>query len=178
MRVAWIASGLAAALAVQTTLLQMVARTGAPVDLVLMVVVVVAIVNGPRAGLWTGTVGGLLQDALSGGVIGMGGLAKTLVGYLGGQFAAQFMVTRLWHKGLVFTGGSLLHAALFAGGYSLLFDDRMVITSGDLLVQAAANTVVGLMVAVGLQTIPDEVERQRLRGRWPGGRHAGQESAP
>ena len=172
MRGAWIAFSLAAALAVQTTLVEMVAGTGAPLDLVLMVVMVVAIVSGPRAGLWTGTVGGLLQDALSGGVIGMGGLAKTVVGYLGGQFAAQFMVTRLWHKALVFVGGSLLHAALFVGGYSLLFEDRVVVTQRDLLMQAAANTVVGLVVAVGLQTIPDEVERQRLRGRWPGGRHA------
>ena len=172
MRVAWIAFALAAALAVQTTLVQMVAGIGAPLDLVLMVVIVVAIVNGPRAGLWTGTFGGLLQDALSGGVIGMGGLAKTVVGYLGGQFAAQFMVTRLWHKAMVFVGGSLLHAALFVGGYGLLFDDRVVVTQRDLLMQAAANTVVGLVVAVGLQTIPDEAERQRLRGRWPGGRHA------
>ena len=172
MRVAWIAFSLGAALAIQTTLVEMVAGTGAPLDLVLMVVMVVAIVNGPRAGLWTGTVGGLLQDALSGGVIGMGGLAKTVVGYLGGQFAAQFMVTRLWHKALVFVGGSLLHAALFVGGYGLLFDDRVVVTQRDLLMQAAANTVVGLVVAVGLQTIPDEAERQRLRGRWPGGRHA------
>ena len=171
MKVAWVAFALAAALAVQTTLVQMVAGTGAPLDLVLMVVIVVAIVNGPRAGLWTGALGGLLQDALSGGVIGMGGLAKTVVGYLGGQFAAQFMVTRLWHKALVFVGGSLLHAALFVGGYSLLFDDRVVVTQRDLLMQAAANTVVGLVVAVGLQTIPDEVERQRLRGRWPDGRH-------
>jgi rod shape-determining protein MreD len=172
MRSAWVAFALAAALAIQTTLVEMVAGTGAPLDLVLMVVMVVAIVNGPRAGLWTGTVGGLLQDALSGGVIGMGGLAKTVVGYLGGQFAAQFMVTRLWHKALVFVGGSLLHAALFVGGYSLLFEDRVAVTQRDLLMQAAANTVVGLVVAVGLQTIPDEAERQRLRGRWPGGRHA------
>lgn len=172
MRVAWIAFALAAALAVQTTLVEIVAGTGAPLDLVLMVVMVVAILNGPRAGLWTGTVGGLLQDALSGGVIGMGGLAKTVVGYLGGQVAAQFMVTRLWQKAMVFVGGSLLHAALFVGGYRLLFEDRVVVTQRDLLMQAAANTVVGLVVAAGLQTIPDEAERQRLRGRWPGGRHA------
>ena len=172
MKIVWVAFTLAAALAVQTTLVPMVAGAGARVDLVLMVVIAVAIANGPRAGLWTGTAGGLLQDALSGGVVGMGGLAKTVVGYLGGQFAAQFMVTRLWHKALVFVGGSLLHAVLFVGGYRLLFDDRMAVAQRDLLVQAAANTVVGLVVAVGLQTIPNEVERQRLRGRWPGGRHA------
>lgn len=168
MRAAWIAGGLAVALAVQTTLVRMAAGTGAPLDLVLMVVIAVAVADGPRAGLWTGAVGGLLQDALSGGVIGVGGLAKTLVGYVGGQFASQFMVTRLWQKGLMFAGGSLLHAWLFAGGYRLWFDDRMVITLRELTVQVAANTVVGVLAAVGLHVVPVAVERRRLRGRWPG----------
>ena len=168
MRVAWIAGGLVVALAVQTTLVRMAAGAGAPLDLVLTVVIAVAVAGGPRAGLWTGAVGGLLQDALSGGVIGMGGLAKTVVGYVGGQFASQFMVTRLWHKGLMFAGGSLLHAWLFAGVYSLWFDDRMVITFRELAAQVAANTAVGLLAAAGLHLIPVAVERRRLRGRWPG----------
>lgn len=168
MRAAWIACGLAVALAVQTTLVRMAAGTGAPLDLVLMVVIAVAVADGPRAGLWTGAVGGLLQDALSGGVIGVGGLAKTLVGYVGGQFASQFMVTRLWQKGLMFAGGSLLHAWLFAGGYRLWFDDRMVITFRELTAQVTVNTVVGVLAAVGLHLVPAAVERRRLRGRWPG----------
>lgn len=168
MRGAWIACGLAVALAAQTTLVPVVAGPGAPLDLVLMVVIAVAVADGPRAGLWTGTVGGLLQDTLSGGVIGVGGLAKTLVGYVAGQFASQFMMARLWQKALMFAGGSLLHAWLFAGGYSLWFDDPMVITFRELTAQVVANTVVGLLAAVGLDLIPGAVERRRLRGRWPG----------
>lgn len=169
MKAAWIAWALAAALAIQTTLAGMAAGAGVPLDLVLVVVVAVAVAGGPRAGLWTGAVGGLLQDALSGGVVGMGGLAKTLTGYVVGQFVSQFMVTRLWQKGMMFAGGSLLHAGLFAGGYHLWFDDRVAFTFRELLAQAAANTAVGVLAAAGLQVIPVEIERRRLRGRWPQG---------
>ena len=54
-------------------------------DLVLVAVVFVALQWGPVAGMIGGTVGGLLQDALAGGIVGVGGLAKTLVGYAAGQ---------------------------------------------------------------------------------------------
>ena len=56
MKAAWVALGLGVALVLQTTLVSMIA--GAPVDLVLVVVVFVAISGGPVGGLWTGTVGG------------------------------------------------------------------------------------------------------------------------
>jgi len=168
MRIAWIGLGLGVALAVQTTLAQMVAGTGAPVDLVLVVVVVVAIATGPLSGLWTGTVGGLLQDALSGGVIGVGALAKTVVGYLVGQFGAQFMVTRPAHQIPVFFVGSLVHAAFFISVYALLFEgDTIVSTYHDLLIQAATNTVIGGGAAIGLQVVPGAIERRQLRRRWP-----------
>ena len=64
MKTAWVGLGLGLALAVQTTLVPMVAGVDPPVDLVLVVVVAVAVGSGPIAGLWVGTVGGLLQDAL------------------------------------------------------------------------------------------------------------------
>ena len=168
MRTAWIGLGLGVALALQTTLARMVAGTGAPVDLVLVVVIVVAIATGPLPGLWAGTVGGLLQDALSGGVIGVGGLSKTVVGYLVGQFGAQFMVTRPAHQVPVFFVGSLIHAAFFVGIYLLLFEgDTVVTTYHDLLIQAATNTVIGGVASIGLQVAPGPSERRRLRRRWP-----------
>ena len=47
----------------------------------LIVVVYVGIKSGPVTGLLAGTVAGLIQDALSSGILGIGGLAKTLVGF-------------------------------------------------------------------------------------------------
>ncbi len=54
-------------------------------DLVLVGVVFVALQWGPVAGMLAGTIGGLLQDVLSGGIVGVGGLAKTLVGLRRGR---------------------------------------------------------------------------------------------
>ena len=77
MKTSQIAFALFVALLVQTTLVGVVAQQ-TPVDLVLIVVVFAALAGGPVVGLWTGTFGGLVQDILSGGVIGASGLAKTI----------------------------------------------------------------------------------------------------
>ena len=72
------------------------------VDLVLVVVVYVALTSGPVTGLLAGTLGGLLQDALSSGVIGIGGLAKTVVGFLAGIIGTQFIVAQPLPRFVVF----------------------------------------------------------------------------
>jgi hypothetical protein len=74
------------------------------VDLVLVVVVYVALTSGPATGLLSGTFAGLAQDALSSSVIGIGGLAKTLVGFLAGIIGTQFIVTASLPRFVVFFG--------------------------------------------------------------------------
>lgn len=163
MKVAWVGLALGLALVLQTTLASMVGGAGAPVDLVLVVVVAVAVAQGPIAGLWAGTVGGLLQDALSGGVIGVGGLAKTLVGYLVGQFGSRFMFARSWHHGLVFFVATLVHAGCFIGVLSLLSDVGPLRSYGAVLTEATANAAAGVMVALALQVGPGAIQRRRRR---------------
>src|SRR5207342_2400634 len=63
-------------------------------DLVLVGVVFAALQSGAVAGMIAGTIGGLAQDILSGGVIGVFGLAKTLVGYAAGAMGTQFVVAK------------------------------------------------------------------------------------
>ena len=53
-------------------------------DVVLVGVVYSALQWGPVAGMLAGTIGGLLQDMLAGEIVGVGGLAKTLVGCAAG----------------------------------------------------------------------------------------------
>ena len=82
----WVAAlSILVALAAQTTLSSVMARGGTTIDLVLIVVVYIAIKSGAVTGLLAGTVAGLIQDSLSSGVLGIGGLAKTLVGFLAGM---------------------------------------------------------------------------------------------
>ena len=165
MKTAWVGLALGLALALQTTLVPRLAGAGVPVDLVLVMVVLVAIAKGPVGGLWAGTVGGLVQDALSGGVIGVGGLAKTLVGYAVGAFAVQFNVSRPWYQALVVLFASLVHAGCFVGFYSLLSDNGTITSSGGGVTQAVANAVVGGGVAAVLGSAPAALTRRRLRRR-------------
>ncbi|HEY8549588.1 MAG TPA: rod shape-determining protein MreD, partial [Vicinamibacterales bacterium] len=69
------------ALALQTAVVPFIVGRGGSIDLVLVVVVWTALQFGPAAGLLAGSAAGLAQDALSGGIIGVGGIGKTLVGF-------------------------------------------------------------------------------------------------
>src|SRR6185437_2386788 len=106
VKTAGIILAIALSLALQTTLARFVARGNMAIDLVLVVVVYVALTSGPVTGLLTGTVAGLMQDALSSGVIGIGGLAKTIVGFLAGIIGSQFIVSESLPRFVVFFGAT------------------------------------------------------------------------
>ena len=103
------------ALAAQTTLAGYVFRSSTPIDLVLIAVVYVAIKSGPVMGLMAGTVAGLIQDALAGGILGIGGLAKTVIGFLSGVLGTQFIVTAPLPRFLLLLVATALHAGHFHG---------------------------------------------------------------
>jgi rod shape-determining protein MreD len=154
---------IALALALQTTLTRFaVAGTGA-VDVVLVAVVYVALTTGPVGGMLSGTVAGLIQDALSSGVIGIGGLAKTLVGFLVGAFGQQFIVTAALPRLVMFVAATALHAAVFMGLYVAL-GLRVFTSPGTAIVsQALSNAVVGLISFAIIESLPGMLERRRRR---------------
>lgn len=154
---------IALALALQTTLTRFaVAGTGA-IDVVLVAVVYVALTTGPVGGMLSGTVAGLIQDALSSGVIGIGGLAKTLVGFLVGAFGQQFIVTAALPRLVMFVAATALHAAVFMGLYVAL--GLRVFTSPwtAIISQALSNAVVGLISFAIIESLPGMLERRRRR---------------
>ena len=115
MRAAGVILAVVAALALQTTLARYMVKGSVAIDLVLVAVVYVALTSGPATGLLSGTFAGLVQDALSSPVIGIGGLAKTVVGFLAGVIGTQFIVSQPLPRFVVFFGASALHAAIFMG---------------------------------------------------------------
>lgn len=145
---------LAVALVLQTTLGRLVSGGIVAVDFVLVVVISAALVGGPTAGLLTGTAGGLVQDALSSGVLGIGGLAKSIVGFLTGVAGTQFIVATPLPRMVVFAAATALHAVVFIGVYEML-DLR---DFGDpwwpILGQAIGNAVVGTIAAQALSFAP------------------------
>jgi rod shape-determining protein MreD len=153
---------LVVALTLQTTLARfLVGRM--TLDLVLVAVVYVALLFGPVAGLVAGTAGGLVQDTLSGGIIGIGGLAKTLVGFVAGILGAQFIVSSALPRFLMFFVATLLHAACFLGVYALLPDARPApVPYGQIAVQAAGNGAVGLLAFQAVEGLPGLIQRRRM----------------
>ena len=166
MKAAGIIVAVAIALALQTTLSRMAVRSTVAVDLVLVVVVYVALTSGPATGLLTGTFAGLVQDALSSPVIGIGGLAKTIVGFLAGIIGSQFIVAQPLPRFVVFFGATVLHAIVFMGLYVLLGLRQFGTPYAAVAGQAAANAVIGVVAFQLVELLPGAVERRKAqRGR-------------
>jgi len=153
----------AVALALQTTLSRFVVRSTLAVDLVLVVVVYVALTGGPATGLLTGTFAGLVQDALSSGVIGIGGLAKTLVGFLTGIIGSQFIVAQPVPRFVVFFAATVLHAVVFMGLYVLLDLRQFGTPYAAVAGQATANAVVGVVAFQLVELLPGAMERRKAQ---------------
>jgi rod shape-determining protein MreD len=148
------------ALALQTTLARFLDQGPVAVDLIFVVVVYVALASGPVTGLLTGTLAGLLQDALSSGVIGIGSLAKTVVGFLVGIVGTQFIVAEPLPRFVVFFGATFLHALIFMGLYTMLDLRHFGTPYAAVAGQAAGNAVVGVVAFQLAEMLPGAVERR------------------
>jgi rod shape-determining protein MreD len=153
------------AIAAQTTLANMVFRGGTAIDLVLIVVVYIALKGGPVTGLVAGTVAGLMQDSLSSGILGIGGLAKTIVGFLAGVLGTQFIVTAPLPRFMILLLGTILHAAIFMGLYTLLNLRQFPAPYASVVAQAAGNAFLGVVAFQMIEWFPGFVDRRRA-GRF------------
>ena len=165
MRAVSVMLGLTLALVLQTTLARYIARGAVGLDLVLVAVVFIALAFGPVTGMLCGAAAGLMQDVLvASPVIGIAGLAKTIVGFLAGLIGTQLIVVQPIPRFVVFLGATALHAVIFIGLYTLL--DLRQFGTGSALVngvaaQAAANAVVGVVAFQLVELVPGAVERRK-----------------
>lgn len=158
MRAAGLVLATALALAIQTGIGRLLGND-IGIDLVLVIVVYAALSFGPVTGLVTGTVAGLLQDAMSTGIIGVGGLAKTVVGFLAGMIGTQFIVAHPLPRFVAFFAASLLHAVLFGGIYQLLGLPGFSPLSARSALPALGNAAIGLLVFKVVESLPGAMER-------------------
>jgi rod shape-determining protein MreD len=152
------------AIGLQTTLSTQGFGNGA-LDFVLIVVVYIAIKSGPSTGLVAGTVAGLIQDSLSSGILGIGGLAKTLVGFLSGVLGSQFIVAAPLPRFLLLIMATALHAAIFMGLYTLLNLRQFPAPYSSIVGQAFGNALVGVVAFQVIEWFPGFVDRRRA-GRF------------
>ena len=156
---------IALALAAQTTLTRFLVGGTAAFDLVLVVVVYVALTRGPVTGMLTGSLAGIIQDALSIGVIGIGGLAKSVVGFTAGAIGQQFIVTAALPRLLMFLGASAAHSAIFMGLYVMLGLRSFPSPWAAIVGQALGNTAVGMTAFTIVESLPGIMERRRVSRR-------------
>ncbi|MEQ1572939.1 MAG: rod shape-determining protein MreD [Vicinamibacterales bacterium] len=165
MKAAGILIAIALALALQTTLARFLVGGTAAVDLVLVVVVYVALTTGPGSGMLAGSVAGLIQDALSSGMIGIGGLAKSIVGFVAGVIGQQFIVTAALPRLVMFLAATALHAVIFMGLYVLLGLRTFSSPWAAVLSQALGNAVIGVVGFTIVESLPGVMERRRMSKR-------------
>jgi rod shape-determining protein MreD len=155
-------AALGLALMLQTTLAGVSMAAGARVNLVLVAVVYVALAFGALTGLLAGTVGGLIQDAVAGGIIGIGSLSKTVVGFFVGVLGAQFIVSTPVPRFLMFVGASFVHELLFQGLDALVESRPFRMPYSTTLVQAFVNGAVGIAAFLLVERGPEMFQR----GNW------------
>jgi rod shape-determining protein MreD len=102
-----------------------------------------------------------VQDALSTGVIGIGGLAKTIVGFLAGIVGTQFIVAQPLPRFVVFFGATIVHAVVFIGLYVALDLRAFGTPYAAVLGQATGNAAVGVVAFQLAELLPGAVERRR-----------------
>lgn len=151
-------AALVAALALQTTVTRF--AFAAPIDLVLVVVVAAALVLGPGGGLFAGTLGGVAQDTLAGGIIGVSGLVKSTVGFFAGVAGRQFIVTQPLQRFVVFFVASVAQAGFLAGFYRVV-RDPVALSLSQAATQAAINAAIGVAAFEIAVFVPDMMRRRR-----------------
>ena len=163
MRAAGVLIAIALALALQTSLARFLVGGTAALDLVLVVVVYVALTSGPVTGMLAGSAAGIVQDALSSGTVGIGGLANAIVGFGAGVIGQQFIVTAEFPRFVMFIVATLVHSALFMGMYVLLGLKEFPSPWAAVLSQAIGNAVVGIVGFAVIESLPGVMERRRFR---------------
>ena len=162
MKPARVILALLVAFALETTLARLV--PGAPaMDLLLVVVVYVALRSGPVNGLLTGAAAGLIQDfGMSSGIIGIGGLGKTLVGFFAGIIGTQLIVTQALPRFVVFFGATLLFRFVSLAIGALL-DLRTFGVPYTVALEGLVNGAVGVVVFRVTETVSRASDARRVR---------------
>lgn len=165
MRTAGVLIAIALALALQTTLARFVVGGTTAIDLVLVTVVYIALTSGPVSGMLAGSLAGLIQDQLSTGVLGIGGLAKSIVGFAVGAIGQQFIITAALPRFVTFIGATVAYQALFMGLYVLLGLRSFPSPWKAIATQALGNAIVGMIAFTIIEALPGVMERRRIGRR-------------
>ena len=153
-------------------LLQMVLPKQLPffqyIDLALLITVYFSLQRAPISGMLVGVVGGIGQDAIGGGILGVQGFANTLLGYLVAVASIRFSLENPLTRLGVVAVAAAAHTVIFAGLH-LVLEDPLAHTAawgefGKLLGKGVlADSVASLVVFTLLDRIfPEQHAARRM----------------
>jgi rod shape-determining protein MreD len=151
------------ALVLQTTLSGLLIGGTIAVNLVLVAVVYLALAYGAATGLLAGAVAGIAQDALAGSIVGVGGIAKTLIGFVVGVLSAQFNLSTTVPRLVMFVAATFVHELVVAGLQAVVGGRHFVLQFSAMLVQALVNGLIGVIAFGMVEHGPETLQRRRLR---------------
>ena len=163
MKTAVAVFALGGALLVQTTLSGLFIGSTVTVNLVLVAVVYLALAYGPVTGMLSGTLGGLVQDSLAGGIVGLGGLTKTLIGFVVGVLSTQFNLSSTAPRLVMFVAATFGHQDLLAGMQRITGGPLMSLQPSRLFMQALINGVIGVVAFFVVERGPGLIQGRRMR---------------
>ena len=134
-------------------------------DFVLVGVMFAALQWGPVAGMLAGTMGGLLQDLLSGEIVGVGGFAKTLMGFAAGAVGVQFVVARPVARAAIVMGASMVHRVIMLAMYGLIDQQWPAVSWGAMLAEMLINGLGAIVAFQAASALPGFVKGQRAGRR-------------
>lgn len=134
-------------------------------DFVLVGVVFAAVESGAVAGMLAGTIGGLMQDFVAGGVVGVSGLVNTLVGYITGTFGTRFVVAKAHARALIVGAATIIHYLMLASLHAVITQTWPVIVWTAMLEAVVINALVGWVAFQLTEAVPGAMARGRSRRR-------------
>lgn len=120
-------------------------------DLPLIVVIYYAIAKGPTGALMAGTGAGLLQDALSGTLMGAGALSRASVGYLVGVLGLRFALAPFMSRILVLAAATVLCRFIEVGILAVMGRRLAYSPYPQLLLMTAGNCALGALMMGALR---------------------------
>lgn len=106
---AWAIAGvMGLMLVLETSVLPFLTVRGVRPDLILILVISLGLLNGPREGALAGFAGGLLEDLLLGRYVGVRAISKMIAGYLAGLAGKRVYRDSLVTSVLLVLGGTII----------------------------------------------------------------------
>ncbi len=133
------------------------------IDFPLIVVVYAALQRNTMRALLFGTIGGILIDALSGGLLGANGFSKTLVAYVVSEIARRVYLDNLILRIPVIAGACFVNDLVYYGVHRLLGQAPTADPVTTIAYSVIGTTIAGTFVYLAMQSF--SADRARLRKR-------------